>query len=61
MSNAKDGSGKHISVSGKPPQQKFSIFSKGPQFGVPQKLGGQKQQFKPPAPRITQNKGGGGK
>jgi len=61
MSNAKTDGSKHITVSSKQPPQKFSIFSKGPQFGVPQKLGGQRQQFKPPAPRITQNKGGGGK
>ena len=46
---------------GNSPLPKFSIFSRGPQFGTPQKLGNQRPQFKPLAPRITQNKGGGGK
>lgn len=43
----------------KPPQQVFSRFGKGPQFGM-QKIQN-RGQFTPPAIRITQNKGGGGK
>jgi hypothetical protein len=60
MSKAKEDSNKHQVVTSKPPQQAFSKFGKGPSFGFTN-YKTPKAQFKPPAPRITQNKGGGGK
>lgn len=62
MTNAIKGTNNRQSASNsvQPPHQPFSRFGKGPQFGF-SKIRVPKGQFKPPAPRITQNKGGGGK
>ncbi len=61
MTNAKDANNnknKPPSLNKLPPQG-YSRFGKGPAYGI-QKIQA-RGQFKPPAPRITQNKGGGGK
>lgn len=65
MTNAKKpvaGSKQQVAGVPKLPFQGFSKFSKGASFfGQQNQANTPKGQFKPPAPRITQNKGGGGK
>jgi hypothetical protein len=60
MSKAKSEESRSQTILAKPPPQGFSKFGKVPQFGF-SKFSAPKAQFKPPTPRITQNKGGGGK
>jgi hypothetical protein len=65
MTNAKKTvtvSKEQVASPSKPPQLGFSKFSKGfGSFGFQNPGSSPRGQFKPPAIRITQNKGGGGK